>query len=183
MDDGASLRDRAGGPTDLSRSTASQPEALIPSANDQPDWFEIAKGLAHAIMFNRATRAEHVVGRDGRVRMGMVDLLACYAIDDAAREFFDLAGLPVAEVEAPNEHQAMFMAVTGRKWHHWFTERDAIVQGAGLGPGRGKVDLDRLVLASGIEARSDATPQSGAAVGESPSDAQNTPQSGDTPCT
>lgn len=34
---GASLRDRAGGPTDLSRS-ASQPEALIPSAFIEPDW-------------------------------------------------------------------------------------------------------------------------------------------------
>jgi hypothetical protein len=34
--------------------------------------------------------------------------------------------------------------------------------------------LDRLI-ASGIEARSDATPQSGAAEGESPSDAQSDP--------
>lgn len=126
-------------------------EAGIPIANSGPDWFEVARGLANAIMFQRATRAEHVVRKDGLTRVGMVDLFGCYAVDEAAREFCELAGLPFGQIEAPNEHQAMYMSVTGRNWHHWFTERDEIVAGAGPSPGRGKVDLTRI--AQGLPAQ------------------------------
>jgi hypothetical protein len=115
-------------------------------------------------MFQRGTRREHVVGRDGRVRMGMVDLLGCYIVDDAAREFCELAGIPFESADVPNEHQAFYMSVTGRKWPDWFTDREAIINGAGPSPKRGKVDFKRI--ASAIEARSDAT-GTGAAEGES----------------
>ncbi len=125
--------------------------ASIPSANNGPDWFEVAKALANAIMFQRATRGEHVVGRDGRSRKGMVDLFGCYAVDDAAREFCELAGLPFGQIDAPNEHQAMFMSVTGRNWQHWFSEREKIIADAGPSPGRGKVDLTRI--AQGLPAQ------------------------------
>jgi hypothetical protein len=83
-------------------------------------------------MFERATRGEHTVGKDGRARMGMVNLLGCYALDDTAREFCELAGLPFGQIDAPSEHQAMFMAMTGRKWSDWFTDRIAIENGARL---------------------------------------------------
>lgn len=158
QDNGAS----ACGPTGLS-SQATEPDvsalrASIPSAGSGgPDWFAVARGLANAIMFQRSTRGEHTVGRDGRVRMGMVDLLGCYIVDDAAREFCEMAGLPFGDTEVPNEHQAFYMALTGRKWLDWFTERDAIVDGAGPSPGRGKVDLRRLAQA--IEARQGQDPK------------------------
>ena len=110
-------------------------------SNVGPDWFDAAKGLAMAIMFQRTMRSEHTVGRDGRARMGMVNLFGCYAVDTAAREFCEMAGLPFGNVEAPNEHQAFFMAVTGRQWSDWFTDREVILAEAGKGPGRGKVDM------------------------------------------
>ncbi len=128
----------------------------IPSAdNAGPDWFEVAKAMANAIMFQRGTRGEHVVGRDGRTRMGMVDLFGCYIVDAAAREFCELAGIPFGEVETPNEHQAFYMSVTGRQWPDWFTDRAAIIDGAGPSPGKGKVNLKRIAQA--IEARSAMT--------------------------
>lgn len=126
--------------------------ASIPSAgNAGPDWFEVARALANAIMFQRGTRGEHVIGKDGRVRMGVCDLFGCYAVDDAARDFCELAGLPFDSLETPNEHQALFMSVTGRTWRDWFSDRVAIVEAAGPSPGRGKVNMKRI--ASAIEAR------------------------------
>lgn len=142
--------DRAASPSDLSPCGSSQ-SGIANAGNGGPDWFEVAKGLANAILFNRATRKEHVVGKDGRVRMGMVDLLACYCIDDLAREFCEMAGLPFGDVDVPNEHQAFFMSATGRSWTDWFTDRETIVAEAGPSPGRGKVDMK--LIAKAIEAR------------------------------
>ena len=76
QDNGASLRDRAGGPSDLSRSTASQPEALIPSAN-------VRVTTRREVIQDVPARFEKQYGRDrdgyswrGNVSLGdMIDAL------------------------------------------------------------------------------------------------------------
>lgn len=144
--------------------------ASIPDAgNSSPDWYEVAKAMAFAIMFQRSTRSEHVVGRDGRTRMGMIDLFGCYIVDDAAREFCELAGLPFQDVDAPNEHQAFYMSVMGMGWADWFTRREEIVSGAGRSPGKGKVDMN--AIAKAMSARQSQDPQ-----GLGPQDASAVPQ-------
>lgn len=151
---------RAGRASPEPASSLGHSATIANATNGGPDWYEVAKGLANAIMFNRATRKEHVVGKDGRVRMGIVDLFACYCIDDAAREFCEMAGIPFGDVDVPNEHQAFFMSVTGRSWSDWFTDRDAIVSEAGPSPGRGKVDMN--LIAKAMEARQGGNGEAGA---------------------
>ena len=67
---GASLRDRAGGPADLSRS-ASQPEALIPSAHTPGPWVAEFDGDWWMVL----TKAEHPIDEFwGPAQAPVVDL-------------------------------------------------------------------------------------------------------------
>lgn len=116
-------------------------------SGNEPDYFRIAADLAKAVMFQRATRKVHVVGKDGRVRLGCVDLLGCYAVDEAARELCSALGEEFREIEPPTEGEAMFMLGRKLTWRSWMADAAGV-----------------RLLASGMSAGTAETPQ--AAQGE-----------------
>lgn len=142
------------------------------AGKNEPDWYVAARGLAAAIMFQRGTRGIHVVGRDGRTRMGCVDLLGCYAVDEAAKEFCGAAGIEFRSLEPPTEHEAMFMMAAGLRWLDWLQNAAAIRADARGTGHKSKVDLS--ALAQAIEARraatgnTDAVHESAVAVSDAP---------------
>jgi hypothetical protein len=81
----------------------------------EPDWYVLALGMARAILQQRASRQVHKVGRDGRVRFGCVDLLACNQVDDAARAFCDALGVPFNAPPPLTEEQAMAELIRGQQ--------------------------------------------------------------------
>lgn len=126
-------------------------EDMASAVGNEPNWHELAKAMAVAIMFQRGTRGVHVIGRDGRVRMGQVDLFGCYAVDEMAKRFCDIAGIEFTSIAPPTEHEAMFMALAGMTWMDWL-ERSASIRLEARGPEK-KEKVDMRALALAIEAR------------------------------
>lgn len=90
---------------------------------NEPYWMQCVRDLVLAVAFQRATRRVHVIGKDGRVRHGCVDLLGCYAVDDMARELCRAMKTDFPEnITAPDERTAMQMLAEGKTWRDWLAQ-------------------------------------------------------------
>lgn len=87
--------------------------------SNEPDWNALARDTLRAIAFQRATRGVHNVGRDGRTRMGCVDLLGCYAVDEMAMAWAQALDANMPVLPAPTEEQAMLLMSERKGWREW----------------------------------------------------------------
>ena len=88
-------------------------------SRNQPDWEALARDTIKAIVFQAATRSVHTVGRDGRARVGAVDILGCYAVDDMMAAWTHALDCLVPEIPSPSEQQAMLLLAEGKSWRDW----------------------------------------------------------------
>lgn len=89
--------------------------------SNQPDWDALARDTILAIAFQQATRGVHSVGRDGRSRMGCVDLLCYYAVDEMLAAWVHALDVPRPEILAPSEEQAMALMAERKGWRDWLS--------------------------------------------------------------
>jgi hypothetical protein len=96
--------------------TVSTPRGFDQAQGNEPEWLRLALDTVRAVAFQRATRGVHVVGRDGRVRLGCVDLLGMYAVDEVMRQWAAYLSVTVPELPAPDESTAMRLLAGGGTW-------------------------------------------------------------------
>jgi hypothetical protein len=104
---------RVPGSREPSQSPLSRPIGFDPARNE-PEWLTLAKETVLAIAFQRGTRGEFVVGKDGRVRLGCIDLLGMYAVDEMARKWADYLGIEFPD-NLPNVGEQEAMQIMGRR--------------------------------------------------------------------
>lgn len=87
--------------------------------DNEPEWLTLARDTVLAVAFQRATRQVHAVGKDGRTRMGCVDLLGCYAVDEMEKKWAAYLGMEKLTVPVPTEAEAMQLMAQGKGWREW----------------------------------------------------------------